>query len=524
MSGAMSPRLPRLLSLAAIVVACGAVIATYGVFNQTFDEPAHIATGLEWLEKGTYTLEPLHPPVARVAAAFGPWLDGARGQGARWVFFEGNRILWAQDSYQRTLGLARLGLLPFFVLAVVVTWWWTRRLLGEGAALGAVLCLVTLPPMLAHAGVAATDMGHTSTLMLALLAAMMWLEAPTTRRSAFFGVAVGLAAVTKFSAGVFFPPLFVLFVLARRFIRRDDAAGRPAVAPRAWATAFAVAVVVGVVVLLAAYRFQVSAFTAGLAMLKEHQRLGHDAYLLGMTGDGGWWQFFPVTFAVKTPLPFIVLAAAGTWLAVRRGLLTRDWRLVAAPAAALVILLIAMTSRVTIGLRHVLAMYPLLAVVAGFALWRLWTAPVRTHLYRAAAVLLLGWQTVQTARAHPDYLPWFNALAGRDPTRIIVAGDLDWGQDLLRLADTARARGVDSLALAYYGSADPRRILPMPVRPLAPDERPGGWLAVSEAVIKGVGFEPHRGFEWLDSITPVSRPGPSIRLYHFPRADSGASR
>jgi hypothetical protein len=508
---------PRWLALAALAAACAAVIATYGVFNQTFDEPAHLATGLEWLEKGTYTLEPLHPPVARVATALGPFLDGARGQGAPWLFPEGNRILWAQHTYLRTLGLARLGVLPFFVLAVVVTWFWARRLFGEGAALGAVLALVTLPPMLAHAGVAATDMGHTGTLMLALLAAMLWLESPSRGRAVFFGAATGLAAVTKFSAGVFFPPLFLLLVLARRFIRRDDAALSPAVAPRAWVASFALAVVAGLVVLLAAYRFQTAPFIAGLQMLREHQRLGHDAYLLGMTGDGGWWHFFPVTFVVKTPLPFMLLAGAGAWLLVRRARLTRDWRVVAASAGALLILPIAMTSRVTIGLRHVLPMYPLLAIAAGFALWRLWSAPVRRPIYRGAAVLLLGWQAAQTARAHPDYLAWFNAFAGRDPARIIVAGDLDWGQDLLRLADTARARGVDSLALAYYGSADPRRILPMPVRPLAPDERPGGWVAVSEAVIKGVGFEPHRGFEWLDSVAPVSRPGPSIRLYHFPR-------
>lgn len=516
MTAAWGVALPRRLALAALVAACTAVIATYGVFNQTFDEPAHIATGLEWLEKGTYTLEPLHPPVARVATAVGPFLDGARGQGAQWLFFEGNRILWAQNTYLRTLGLARLGVLPFFVLAVVVTWWWARRLLGEGAALGAVLALVTLPPMLAHAGVAATDMGHAATLMLALLAAMMWLESPSRGRAVAFGAATGLAAVTKFSAGAFFPPLFLLFVLARRLMRRDDAARGPVARTGAWAGSFGIAVGVGVVVLLAAYRFQTAPFFAGLHMLKEHQRLGHDAYLLGMTGDGGWWHFFPISFVVKTPLPFLLLAGAGAWLLVRRARLTRDWRLIVAPAGALLILLIAMTSRVTIGLRHVLPMYPLLAVAAGFALWRLWSAPVRPALYRTAAVLLFGWQGVQTVRAHPDYLPWFNALAGRDPARIIVAGDLDWGQDLLRLADTARARGVDSLALAYYGSADPRRILPMPVRPLAPDERPGGWVAVSEAVIKGVGFEPHRGFEWLDSVAPVSRPGPSIRLYHFP--------
>ena len=52
------------------------IASTYAVLSQAFDEPAHVACGMEWLDKGTYTLEPLHPPLARVAAAIGPFLEG----------------------------------------------------------------------------------------------------------------------------------------------------------------------------------------------------------------------------------------------------------------------------------------------------------------------------------------------------------------------------------------------------------------------------------------------------------------
>jgi len=41
-----------LLLLAGIGVA--RIISTYQVFSQTTDEPAHLATGMEWLEQGTY--------------------------------------------------------------------------------------------------------------------------------------------------------------------------------------------------------------------------------------------------------------------------------------------------------------------------------------------------------------------------------------------------------------------------------------------------------------------------------------
>ncbi|HSR62455.1 MAG TPA: hypothetical protein VLN56_03510 [Gammaproteobacteria bacterium] len=55
-----------------LLLAVVRIISTYGVFSQTYDEPAHIAAGLEWLERGTYQLEVDHPPLARVFNAVGP--------------------------------------------------------------------------------------------------------------------------------------------------------------------------------------------------------------------------------------------------------------------------------------------------------------------------------------------------------------------------------------------------------------------------------------------------------------------
>jgi hypothetical protein len=54
------------------------IAATYYVFNHTADEPGHIAAGMQWLDQGVYTNESQHPPLARIAAAFGPsWWDVA---------------------------------------------------------------------------------------------------------------------------------------------------------------------------------------------------------------------------------------------------------------------------------------------------------------------------------------------------------------------------------------------------------------------------------------------------------------
>ena len=71
------------VALALILIATLRIVSTYTVFNHTSDEPNHIACGMEWLDKGTYTYETQHPPLARIAAALGPfyWASVRR---ARW--------------------------------------------------------------------------------------------------------------------------------------------------------------------------------------------------------------------------------------------------------------------------------------------------------------------------------------------------------------------------------------------------------------------------------------------------------
>ena len=62
-------RRARVIAVALVLLGSARIIATYKVFNHTFDEPVHVACGMEWLDKGSYTYEPQHPPLARVAGA-----------------------------------------------------------------------------------------------------------------------------------------------------------------------------------------------------------------------------------------------------------------------------------------------------------------------------------------------------------------------------------------------------------------------------------------------------------------------
>jgi hypothetical protein len=276
----------------------------------------------------------------------------------------------------------------------------------------------------------------------------------------------------------------------------------------------------------------------GLLALCGHNAAGKStSYLLGNISQDGFPHFFPVALAVKTPIAFAVLAAVGLGAAVRTPP-ERRWRVLAPALIAATMLLASIPAHINIGVRHVLYLFPLLAVYAGqgmVALWKSGDARPRRWAARGAAIVLGGWLLATPARAAPDHLAWFNALAGRHPENVLLDSDLDWGQDLLRLEKILADRRVPKLTLAIFSSSDLCRHALPPGRWLRPHEPVTGWVAVSEMYRKGVvGFSYDNGdycdprqlarearpdpgqFAWLDAYVPVERVGRSILLYRIP--------
>lgn len=517
-------------------------------YNQTFDEPAHIAAGMEWLREGSYRYDPQHPPLARVAMALGPMLDGARSQHRRTMWEEGNAILVQGDHYVRTLRLARLGVLPFLLLLLGVVWAWARWLYDERAAVLAVLLTASMPQILAHASLATTDLPLAATFCWALYTFTRWMDRPTTGRTLLFGVAGGTAIVTKFSSIPFFAVAALLIVIAaavaaRRAARDEDAASDYERAERAareggthrgvvqgylgalapyWRPGLAAALVAGLVV-WAMYRFHTvlarglvpvpaPELIAGIRQLVAHNDIGHPSYLFGEISRHGWWYYWPVVLAIKTPAAFLSLGAVGVTLAALGRMPRRGWRSLVPVLGAMAVLLVAMLGSIDIGVRHVLPVYPLLAIPAAGAVVRLWRQRPHRALVRGVLAALVIWQVVDAARAYPDFLAHFNLIVGKNPSRVLVDSNLDWGQDLRELSDTLAARNVTSLSLFYFGTT------PVGAFGLADTVRMGGagpttgWIAASRTYLRGA-YAPC--FTWLRDYTPVASIGSSILLYHI---------
>ena len=521
----------RIVTALVACLAAIAVISTFSVFNQTFDEPAHLAAGMEWLDRGVYLYEAQHPPLPRIAAAIGPYIGGARSLGNADFYEEGRAILGEGAHYRRMLFLARLGMLPFFGLLLTVCALWGAREDGPPGAALATLFAAANPNLLAHAGIAGTDMAPAACVATALFAWMRWREHPSLRRALLFGVAMGLATVAKFSALVFLGPMLVLGEALRLLLPRQA----PGISDRAafsWRHAL-IGFAAAALVVWGFYRFDVGTIWhhripvpapelfRGVKPFLKHATEGHPAYLLGERTDRGWWYYYLVALAVKSPLPLLALAVVGAVASVRAARDDERWPALIPLVGVVAVLAVGMKSHVDLGIRLILSIYPFLALLAArgtlFA-WRRTGTRASVAVRRLAVALFLVATIVIPVRAWPDFLAYFNPVAGARPERILVDSNLDWGQDLYRLADTVRARHIDSVRVHYFGSANLRAVGLPNARHLARNERATGWIAASETFLAGIWSD--TALAWLARRPPVARIGPSMRLYYIPPTDS----
>jgi hypothetical protein len=503
-----------------VLFTLGVVTTTHRVFSQTADEGWHLITGYDVLKRWDFTADLHHPPLARVFFAL-PFLDSPNPEGPRGDS-RGHQLLLRNDRFTQNLGRARLGNLPFLALGIVVVALWGRHLFSPGVGLIAALLFAALPPVLAHGGLATTDMSIAATLPLALYALTLFLEAPSWKRTVLLGLAIAAGALSKYSFLLFFPWTALALLLVRR--RRPS-----------WRILMSLAI--AFVLVWGTYRFAFGTiadadsrgpeaaaeifhtkrvahipipaplYAMGAMEVKLHDIHGHRAFLFGKLSTEGWWYYFPLALFYKTPIPFLILALAGCVLVVlrRRG--------IEVALIALTILGVAMTGHINIGVRHVLPIYAPLAIAAAFAV-------VELRRMRILSIALIAWLLIGTFKEHPDYLPWFNAFAGKHPERILTDSNIDWGQDVLRLVRYARREKIPHLTISLNPhNVDYNRVGLPPVTLLEAWKPLHGWVAVSEfQLTQGRAHSPKlRAWvdEWFDERKPYTRIGKSIRLYRF---------
>jgi len=545
-----------LLGVATVLIGTIFILRAERAYNQTYDEAFHVAAGMEWLAYGTYYLEPLHPPLARVATAALLYAQGERGHSYADMesaepdetatvhtigWKEGNELLNWHGEYLHNLMLARIGILPFFWLAAFLIYAFMAEHFSVAHAVVSVFLFSFTPVVLAHASLATTDFPCVAMYLWALLSIDKCLRKFTARTAVIAGISLGCACITKFTLIAFlFVGVLVLLISRAIWLRQFVSPLKRVMIvsflalPVIWAGyRFSYAPVLPpewlvhhpkvqlqlqertpkqqallTTVDVPAHEFFVGVGQAFKNGAGAEQRIG---YLLGSFYTGGRWDFFPVAILAKTQIPMLLLCGMGIglWLLSNARFPFNDMMVLAAGIVGP--LAIAIPSKINIGLRHVLPVYPFLAMFGAIGAVYLFQHRVR---YRRTAVacgtLLLVWSVETCVAASPHFLTYFNEIAAPHASYILLDSDLDWGQDLYKLEYRLRDEPGNIVYLDYFGDPRIARHESAGWHIMTPALRPEGWVAISESRL----HNPSNSYQWIFKY-PYTEVGRSIRVYHF---------
>jgi hypothetical protein len=261
-----------------------------------------------------------------------------------------------------------------------------------------------------------------------------------------------------------------------------------------------------------ANHFPAWSFVQSLRAASEMRAHPPNGYLFSHLYNGGRWYFFLVLLLAKTPIPFLLLGLPGIVLAIRQLLKAHDGFALVPLAGIFFPVIVATLSHVNLGVRHVLVVYPFLAMLAALTFVKLQKIERPSCLAAAVAALLLGWQLTSCIYISPDFLTYLNEPASPYTGYICADSDLDWGQDIGRLSTKLKQLNAKHLWIAYSGSADlSRENLPI-WEILPPGQHVTGWIAVSETWAR---WYPEK-YGWLSQQYRMGTAGRTIRIYYVP--------
>lgn len=484
--------------------------------STTSDELVHLTAGFSYWEHDDYRLHPENGILPQRWAALPTWLKGAKfpelagndywRTSDAWVV--GHQFFYetGEDHFPRLMaGRAMIAL--FSVATGLMVFFWSRQLFGNAGGLISLGFFAFCPTFLAHGALVTSDVCMALFFLAASGAWWRHLHAGTAGTWCLSVVAVSLAFVAKFTA-VLLLPMLLGMTLVWAMGPQPLHVGRRVLSSR-WhkltAAGFSALAhgLVAAAVIWAFYGFRFSAFNPalpaadhfirpleviardigglgefikaagrvhalpeaflyGFAYVVETTRF-RSAFLNGEYSFTGWSSFFVWTFFLKTTLPVLAAClgvlgvALHRWFERGRTNFPKDlYRL-----TPLLLLLgvywgFSIRSHLNIGHRHLLPIYPPLFIAMGALGPALLNRPKTIGI---AVLGLLGWHAVEAARTGPDFIAYFNPVAGgaKNGHRHLVDSSLDWGQDLPGLKTWLDANNSrrDTVFISYFGTGEP---------------------------------------------------------------------
>jgi hypothetical protein len=196
-----------------------------------------------------------------------------------------------------------------------------------------------------------------------------------------------------------------------------------------------------------------------------------------------------------------------------------------------------MSSSPNIGMRHVLALYPLLSMAAAYGLVTyIQERSARSVIVWSTIVVLLGAQLGALVSVYPRQLSYANALTASRADYYLDDSDFEWGQDVLAMEAYFRRHRVEQFYVVPNGTAMFCRHQLPPLKALPVDHHVTGWIAVFQRPysingglmskdicqpfsLDNIVTAPAGWLDWLHQRVPVAVIGSGVLLFHVSDAE-----
>ena len=457
----------------------------------TVDEIVMIPSAYYHLAAGNFQLVNEHPPLAKIIAGVPALFVQPNEVKANQIVGEPGSIIekWSYaerfwennpDIFESLSYWPRVPAIILTVLLGLLIFKLARELFGPLAAVLAVALFTLEPTVLAHGRVVQTDIPATLGYLLLFFAIYRYAKNLSLKNAVWIGMAAGVALLAKFSMLLAGPVLLVFFgwMLWR--------AAKKGSSRRAIIIHLGLCAIVAILIINAGYLFQHRAiaapdvqwiqesfprvsrtvtlltslvshilpvdFVLGILRQVRHNSEGHPAGFLGMYSRFGWWYYFPVAFALKTTLPFLLLTIASLAWAIYRWVKDREARFLWMLAPFLVYTAYVLGSRIDIGVRYYLPAYPFLFILSGAFLARAFSSLKLRRAGMLAAIALLAWTGIETVRAYPNHVSYLNQFASARPHWWYLSdSNVEWGDDARGVGLYLRERGETRVRSQFLG-------------------------------------------------------------------------
>ena len=419
--------------------------------SATQDEAVHLVAGYSYWRTRDFRINPEHPPLAKLIAALpalaiNPRLDTASKD---WQNAEeyplGFSFLYGNDA-DRLLFWGRAPIIAIAALGALVTLLWARELYGPMAGAFAAGLYSFCPNLLAHGMLITTDVPVATFSLLTLY--LFWRQGsrPNWKNGLATGLALGAAMTCKYSGGLL--PVLVAGLAAFRALRQNDR--RQAFIAEIQSLSIVAAVCLFVIE--ATYLFSASPllYFRNTALVNANHNPNYQYYLMGQLKTSGWWYYFLAAFAFKATVATLILVLLAAVQTIS-GVVNRWGDTILLAGIGFYLVEISAGAH-DLGVRYLMPIFPLIYVwVSGLV-----PAYSRNRMGQAVLVLLFGWQMWAAVSSFPNYIPYFNELAGGPSAgpNLLDDSNVDWGQNLKQAGAYVQQRGIDHPIYSPISSFD----------------------------------------------------------------------